>query len=138
MIPNIVIIHCSDTPDYSVGDIGYDRFRAKDIDAWHKARGWKMIGYHYVITRAGKVENGRPLDMIGAHCEGYNSHSLGICYIGTKTILPSQIKCLQGLFLQIYRGYSIPAARWFCHNDFNKSKACPGFTHDELQKLLAF
>ena len=41
-----------------------------------------MIGYHYVIDLDGKVEVGRPLTMTGAHCKGWNDHSIGICYVG--------------------------------------------------------
>ena len=63
--------------------------RAADIDKWHKERGFKMIGYHFVVDLDGTVEEGRPLTMNGAHCNTagvsgkvYNSHSIGICYIG--------------------------------------------------------
>ena len=35
-----IIIHCSDS---DFGD-------AQTIDLWHKQRGWKGIGYHYVIV----------------------------------------------------------------------------------------
>ena len=41
-----------------------------------------MIGYNYVIDLGGMVEEGRPLTMNGAHCTGYNDHSIGICYVG--------------------------------------------------------
>ena len=77
-----IIIHCSASPE------GKD-IRAKDIDAMHRAKGWKMIGYNYVIDLDGTVEVGRPLTMDGAHCNtagfsgvAYNKHSIGICYIG--------------------------------------------------------
>lgn len=77
-----IIIHCSATPE------GKD-IRAKDIDAMHKQKGWKMIGYNYVIDLDGTIETGRPLTMDGAHCANkgfsgrpYNCHSVGICYIG--------------------------------------------------------
>lgn len=77
-----IIIHCSATPE------GKD-VRAKDIDAMHRKKGWKMIGYNFVIDLDGKVETGRPLTMDGAHCNtpgfsglSYNKHSIGICYIG--------------------------------------------------------
>ena len=73
-----IILHCSATPE------GKD-YRAKDIDRWHKANGWKMIGYNYVIDLDGKVEDGRPLYMSGAHTVGHNSNSIGICYIGGVT-----------------------------------------------------
>ena len=77
-----IVIHCSATPE------GKD-VRAKDIDAQHRAKGWKMIGYNYVIDLDGTIEVGRPLTMDGAHCNtaglsgrSYNTHSIGICYIG--------------------------------------------------------
>lgn len=77
-----IVIHCSATKE------GVD-YRVKDIDKWHRERGFQMIGYHYVIDLDGTVELGRPLSMNGAHCntaglsgESYNKHSIGICYVG--------------------------------------------------------
>lgn len=77
-----IMIHCSATK------AGVD-IKAADIDKMHRARGFKMIGYHFVIDLDGTVEVGRPLTMSGAHCEKpgfsgkpYNSHSIGICYVG--------------------------------------------------------
>ena len=77
-----IVIHCSATRE------GQD-VRASDIDKWHKERGFKMIGYNYVIDLDGAIEIGRPLTMDGAHCnlkgfsdESYNKHSIGICYVG--------------------------------------------------------
>ena len=77
-----IVIHCSATR------AGQD-VRAADIDKWHKERGFKMIGYNYVIDLDGTIEIGRPLTMDGAHCntsgpsgKPYNKHSIGICYVG--------------------------------------------------------
>ena len=70
-----IIIHTSATP------FGKD-FRAADIDRWHREQNFKCIGYNFVIDLDGTVEKGRPLTMVGAHCKGYNDHSIGICYIG--------------------------------------------------------
>lgn len=77
-----IMIHCSATR------AGQD-VRASDIDKWHKERGFKMIGYHFVIDLDGTVEIGRPLTMDGAHCntagtsgKSYNKHSIGICIVG--------------------------------------------------------
>jgi hypothetical protein len=70
-----IVLHCSATR------AGMD-VRASDIDKWHKERGFAMIGYNFVIDLDGTVEEGRPLTMDGAHCIGYNNHSIGICYIG--------------------------------------------------------
>lgn len=77
-----IVIHCSATREGQ-------NIKASDIDKWHKERGWKMIGYNYVIDLDGTIEVGRPLTMDGAHCntkgisgKSYNKHSIGICYIG--------------------------------------------------------
>lgn len=77
-----IIIHCSATC------VGQD-LRAKDIDRMHRQRGFNQIGYNFVIDLDGTIENGRPLDIDGAHCNtkglsglSYNKHSIGICYIG--------------------------------------------------------
>jgi len=70
-----IIIHCSATPE------GKD-YTVEDIRRWHLKRGFKDIGYHYIIYRDGSVHVGRNKDLVGAHCEGHNAISIGICYIG--------------------------------------------------------
>lgn len=77
-----IIIHCSATK------AGID-LKAKDIDRMHRQRGFRQIGYHYIICLDGTIEKGRPLKQCGAHCNtnglsdsSYNKHSIGICYIG--------------------------------------------------------
>ena len=72
---NEIIIHCSATAE------GKD-FTVQDITRWHKQRGFKTIGYHYVIYRNGTVATGRDIAEIGAHCKGHNANTIGICYIG--------------------------------------------------------
>lgn len=55
---------------------------ADEIRKWHKARGFKDIGYHYVIHLDGRVENGRNIEAVGTHCEGHNANSIGVVYVG--------------------------------------------------------
>jgi len=73
-----LVVHCAATPPEM--DIG-----AKEIDLWHRQRGWSGIGYHFVIRRDGRVEAGRPLDRPGAHAQGFNLLSWGICLVGGVT-----------------------------------------------------
>lgn len=70
-----IIIHCSATR------AGQD-FTAADIDHWHRQRGFRSIGYHFVVRLDGTVEPGRDVALDGAHCTGWNHRSIGICYIG--------------------------------------------------------
>lgn len=71
-----VVVHCSATRD--------DQYiTAEDIRRWHvDGNGWSDIGYHYVITRAGEIQTGRPIDRAGAHAKGHNETSIGICLVG--------------------------------------------------------
>ena len=50
-----IILHCSATPE------GKD-FTVTDITRWHKERGFRTIGYHYVVYRDGTVHKGRPVE----------------------------------------------------------------------------
>jgi N-acetylmuramoyl-L-alanine amidase len=130
-----IIVHCSATPE------GKD-YTVLDIRRWHKQQGWSDIGYHYVIYRNGHVEPGRNVDIAGAHCEGHNMHSIGVCYIGgmtrdgkkpkdTRTL--SQKAALLSLLLDLKKLY--PQAKIYGHCDFS-NKACPCFdAKDEYRRL---
>ena len=73
---NKLIVHCSATPEYK-------NFDVNDIREWHvKGNGWSDCGYHYVIKLDGTLQEGRPVEKIGAHCAGHNRDSIGVCYIG--------------------------------------------------------
>ena len=54
----------------------------KDIARWHKDRGYREIGYHYVVYLDGSIHKGRDEEKIGAHVLGHNTDSVGICYVG--------------------------------------------------------
>jgi len=124
---DFIAIHCSATPaDMDVGE--------KEIRKWHKARGWKDIGYNAVIRRSGRIEIGRPLDHRGAHVAGFNSVSCGVCMIGgvddagdpENNFTPAQWKSLRILSKTLALVY--PGAKFRGHRDFpNVSKACPCF-----------
>lgn len=77
MIPDTILIHCSATAEGK-------NFTEKDIDRWHRARGFNGIGYNYVVLLDGSIRKGRSLDIAGAHCpqEGMNRRAVGVCYIG--------------------------------------------------------
>jgi N-acetyl-anhydromuramyl-L-alanine amidase AmpD len=72
---NEIIVHCSATPE------GRD-VTAEEIRRWHLDKGWKDIGYHYVIERSGKIRQGRHIDLMGFHTTGKNQMSIGVCYVG--------------------------------------------------------
>lgn len=129
---NKIILHCSATKEGQ-------KFTVKDIDAWHKQRGFKGVGYHYVILLDGTVEPGRPESEVGAHTLGQNANSIGICYIGgldasgkpKDTRTDPQREALIKLVKELKAKY--PGATVHGHNEF-ANKACPSFNvKDELK-----
>lgn len=121
-----LIVHCSATPegkDYSVDT----------IRQWHLQRGFSDIGYHYVIYRDGSIHIGRDESIIGVHCTGHNTNSIGVCYIGgcasdgktpKDTRTTEQRQSLVKLLKELKTKY--PQASIHGHRDFS-SKACPSF-----------
>ena len=123
---NEIIIHCAATPEGRA-------FTVDDIRRWHKAQGFRDVGYHYVGGLDGAVFPGRPLNEVGAHCKGHNAHSIGICYIGGLTAdgkqpkdtrTPSQRIALEALVLLLRLRF--PRATVHGHREF-AAKACPCF-----------
>ena len=120
-----IILHCSATRE------GQD-FTVQDIDRWHRKRGFLRIGYHYVVYRNGTIHIGRTLEEVGAHCQGHNQSSIGICYIGglsadgrpKDTRTPEQKATLWALVAQLKERF--PGAQVYGHNRF-AAKACPCF-----------
>lgn len=124
---NYIVVHCTASPE------GRD-FKAKNIDAWHKAQGWSQIGYNYVIDLDGTIELGRDVDLIPAQVQGYNANAIGVVYIGgvdskmnpKDTRTPEQKKALVQLLGELKGIY--PNAVIQGHRDFPKvAKACPSF-----------
>lgn len=123
-----IVIHCSATPEGKP-------FTAKDIDRWHREKGWQGIGYHFVVELDGKVTAGRPIGAVGSHVAGQNTTSVGVCYIGgltadnTKakdTRTPAQKAALLTLIKELREFY--PGALVQGHRDFKGvAKDCPSF-----------
>ena len=122
---NQIIIHCTATP--ARRDV-----KADDIDRWHRARGFRGIGYHYGVYLDGTVVHGRNESVAGAHCKGFNAHSIGVCYVGgldeegrpADTRTPAQRKALRELVKRLQERY--PGATVHGHREF-ACKACPCF-----------
>lgn len=139
-----IIIHCSDSL------WGCSR----ELRSWHIAKGWKDIGYHFVILNGlptfthsknlhrlppldGSIECGRYLDddsfisklEVGSHTLGYNEASVGICLIGIKTFTPLQLASLSLLCKTLMLTYSLPASSVIGHYETvsgaEQGKTCP-------------
>ena len=77
-----IILHCADTrPEWMAGRPIAEK--VAEIRRWHvQERGWRDIGYHRIVDRDGAVAPGRRETEIGAHVEGHNRGTIGICMLG--------------------------------------------------------
>ena len=125
---DLIVIHCAATPNEP-------KFNWSSIDAMHRQRGFIAIGYHYVITTKGIIQEGRPDDVIGAHAQGFNSKSIGICLIGgvdkngksVNNFTKEQFTSLKNLLEYLLQEYP-SVTKIVGHRDLPKvHKDCPCF-----------
>lgn len=123
----LIIIHCSATLEGK--SLSAEACRADHIHH----RGFSDIGYHFYITRDGKLHRGRPIEKIGAHCLNHNAHSVGVCYEGgldangkpKDTRTPEQKESLLAILGELKRQF--PKALIVGHRDLNPMKGGPCF-----------
>ncbi len=120
-----IVVHCSATLFGS--DVGADTLRMM-----HLKRGFDDVGYHWIVKLDGEIEAGRNDCLQGAHCQGYNHNSIGVCYIGgldpdgkpANTLTARQEQSLKSLCCELKKKY--PSARIVGHNQVS-NKSCPCF-----------
>ena len=116
---SLLVVHCSDTENSQ-------NLSAIDIHKMHLDFGWNGVGYHKIIKRCGKIENGRPEYWVGAHVRGKNDISLGVCLIGRDNFTKRQLYSLE----QTLKKWKVlyPTAKILGHRDTgNTKKTCPNF-----------
>ena len=123
-----IVVHCAATPEGRAHSV-------EDIRRWHRQRGWKDIGYHWVVLLDGSVQPGRPEHQAGAHVAGRNTHSIGVVYVGgvaKDSLQPKDTRnarqkaALRRLLKNLKHKY--PQALIMGHRDFRGvAKACPSF-----------
>lgn len=72
---NLLVIHCTASRCTST-------LTPAQLTAEHRRRGFHECGYHYYITRDGRLHPMRDVGKIGAHALGFNAGSIGIAYEG--------------------------------------------------------
>lgn len=131
---DFLAVHCAATP--AGLDIG-----AAEIERWHRQRGFRTIGYHYIIRRDGSIEKGRPDNVPGAHERKINKRSIATCLVGGSPPIGSsdhrkglgennftdeQWEALAAHMLRLHSEH--PDAEVLGHRDVKGvRKACPSF-----------
>lgn len=133
-----IIVHCSAS---SFGNVAI-------IDRWHKERGWKGCGYHYVITNGvatkrqpydpeydGLIQKGREWKETGAHCKGHNHDSVGICLIGRHHFTAKQLLVALPNLLITLGDLGISADDIYGHCEFS-TKTCPNINPKLIRNMV--
>ncbi len=128
---------CKKLLKFKDGERIVESFGMKLTDKTPEA-GSPQIGYHYLVYRNGVIATGRDVPEIGAHVQGYNQKSIGICLIGTDRFTPAQWQSLAELIGALRQRY--PDSRVVGHRDlspdlnangiveqFEWLKTCPNF-----------
>jgi hypothetical protein len=93
---------------------------------------WKDIGYHFGIELVGnryEILTGRMMNEIGAHCEGQNKDSLGVCFVGNfdnGEPNPEMWRLGVRFVASLCNVLNIEPDNIFGHHYFNSGKSCPG------------
>lgn len=135
MAKEYIVLHHSATPD----GIIYEDFDA--IKRGHLARGYRDIGYHWVIELVNGVLTaapGRPEWDTGAHCPGRNTDGIGVCCVGNfQETVPSEE--LYQFVSYVCRGIMQrhPIKEIGGHRDYYAT-ACPGknFDVEKIKRLI--
>lgn len=104
--------------------------RLNSVRRSHLDRGpsWVDIGYHYIIDPEGRIWEGRPISIEGAHVASKNDHNLGIMCMGNfneHRPTQAQLNTLDGFLAAQIRAYRVPMSRVYTHQEIGQTE-CPG------------
>lgn len=129
---DLIVVHCTATrPNQNVS--------MTELNRWFVEKDYSSIGYHYVISRDGNINNTRPITQQGAHALGYNAKSIGISLMGgvddnltpENNFTTAQFSSLTSL-IRKFAG-TLQNLHVIGHNQIS-SKACPSF---DVQQWLS-
>lgn len=113
----------------------------------HQRRGFRTIGYHWLIHKPSgspwRVDQGRLEADIGAHDDGQNAHSIGVCVAGDYSrgpVPPDAWSVLVATVADVCRRYGLTGADVQGHREHEPATtptACPGFDPALLRAAVA-
>jgi 5-hydroxyisourate hydrolase-like protein (transthyretin family) len=128
-----ITVHCLDTKNG-------DPVPVASVDAWHKARGWTGVGYHFLIQPDGRIDEGRKLTKLGAHVEGANLGNIGIALPGRTKFTAAQFRALRQLISELKVQYGIDPWEIYTHAQWasaqKQGKTCPNISINRLLTYL--
>lgn len=101
-------------------------------------RGWADVGYHFMLDGDGAIYAGRDLAVRGAHTQGRNTSSAGVCLLGDfryRAPSPAQWDALIALGRWLVA--ELELTHIAAHSQFNEGTVCPGARVIEQLSALA-
>lgn len=127
-ITHVVVHHSATRPGVT----------AEQMARYHvDAHGWPGIGYHFVVTEEGILQQTNELASISYHAAAANASSIGICFTGdfTSAVPPeSQLESGAHLIAWLLQELDIPVDRVQGHKVFVSGTTCPGEQWDKDQR----
>lgn len=136
---NRFTVHCAVTRNGQDIDVN-------DLHQWHvNERGYRKIGYHFLINPSGQVwsfandERFRSLSETGAHVKGANYKNIGICFAGTDLFSKKQFWEFYSVCHSLVRYNGLQLSDITCHYEYPSArmqgKTCPNM---KVQRLALF
>lgn len=123
-----VFIHCSASDLANHDDVDV-------IRAWHEAKGFDDVGYHFFIQKNGNIQLGRSLEKVPAAQYLHNIGTIAICVHGLvkERFTAEQFDALKRLCKQINAAYK-GSVSFHGHCEVSK-KECPVFDYKAVLNL---
>ena len=136
----MVTLHCAVTKN------GRD-IKPETIRKWHvEERGFRNLGYHYIVQPSGQVHSRkthpwmRGLTECGAHVRSWNklkdgSLNIGVCFPGETRFTLAQFWGFKDVVDDLRQTYNIEYNNVRCHYQMSSKKTCPNI---EIVDLMCF
>ena len=105
---SLIVVHC--TASRCTSDL-----TPPSLDAMHKRQGFTECGYHYYITKDGRIHHMRDITKIGAHVKRHNKESL------TKEVLTHQAK--QPTHVPPHKNKALKRSCAFCYSPIREQRS---------------
>ena len=123
-----ITVHHDGMPPVALTSQAAVAARIEQIRKGHRGNGWADIGYHYIVDPQGRVWEGRPIALQGAHVKLANPRNMGVLVLGNFEVqrpTPAATDSVERFLVEQMRRYRVPVNSVYTHKEL-AATACPG------------